>query len=87
MFFVDFEEVKFTLSFLPFPLCKFLLSPGSEQVHHSSVAPDDDVFVHLAKVYSQNHGSMHRGDVCNDGLTFPDGITNGYQWYPLSGYY
>ncbi|XP_008313573.1 carboxypeptidase M [Cynoglossus semilaevis] len=58
---------------------------GSEQVHRSSVAPDDDVFVHLAKVYSQNHGSMHRGDVCNDGLTFPDGITNGYQWYPLSG--
>ncbi|XP_069375690.1 carboxypeptidase M [Paralichthys olivaceus] len=57
---------------------------GSEQVGGASIAPDDDVFVYLAKVYSHNHGSMHRGDSC-DGASFVDGITNGYQWYPLKG--
>ncbi|XP_076577856.1 carboxypeptidase M [Chaetodon auriga] len=58
---------------------------GSEQVGGASIAPDDDVFVHLAKVYSHNHASMHHGDRCNDGRPFLDGITNGYQWYPLIG--
>ncbi|KAG7497525.1 hypothetical protein JOB18_039283 [Solea senegalensis] len=58
---------------------------GSEQVGGASVTPDNDVFVHLAKVYSYNHGSMHRGDSCKDGLSFNDGITNGYQWYALKG--
>lgn len=51
----------------------------------ASVSPDDDVFIHLAKTYSHSHGSMHRGDVCADSRPFLDGITNGYQWYPLSG--
>ncbi|XP_008303752.1 carboxypeptidase M [Stegastes partitus] len=58
---------------------------GSELVGGASVSPDDDVFIHLAKVYSHNHASMHRGDVCHDSRPFLDGITNGYQWYPLSG--
>ncbi|GLD74702.1 carboxypeptidase M-like protein [Lates japonicus] len=58
---------------------------GSELVGGASVTPDDDVFVHLAKVYSHNHGSMHQGDRCDDNALFLDGITNGYQWYPLSG--
>ncbi|XP_072233912.1 carboxypeptidase M [Leuresthes tenuis] len=58
---------------------------GSELVGRASIAPDDDVFVHLAKVYSNNHASMHQGDRCSDSTTFPDGITNGYQWYRLQG--
>ncbi|XP_036977342.1 carboxypeptidase M [Acanthopagrus latus] len=58
---------------------------GSEQVGGASISPDDDVFIHLAKTYSHSHGSMHRGDVCADSRPFLDGITNGYQWYPLSG--
>ncbi|KAM3587720.1 uncharacterized protein V6R79_012703 [Siganus canaliculatus] len=58
---------------------------GSEQVGGASLTPDNDVFVHLAKVYSHNHGSMHRGDRCDDSRPFLDGITNGFQWYPLSG--
>lgn len=61
------------------------VSPGSEQVGGASISPDDDVFIHLAKTYSHSHGSMHRGDVCADSRPFLDGITNGYQWYPLSG--
>ncbi|XP_059181786.1 carboxypeptidase M [Centropristis striata] len=58
---------------------------GSELVGGASVSPDNDVFVHLAKVYSHNHGSMHQGDGCDDSRPFLDGVTNGYQWYPLSG--
>ena len=61
------------------------VSAGSEQVGGASISPDDDVFIHLAKTYSHSHGSMHRGDVCADSRPFLDGITNGYQWYPLSG--
>lgn len=58
---------------------------GSEQVGGASLSPDHDVFVHLAKVYSYNHSSMHHGHSCYDTRPFPDGITNGYQWYPLAG--
>ncbi|CAJ1054633.1 Hypothetical predicted protein [Xyrichtys novacula] len=58
---------------------------GGELVSGASVSPDNDVFVHLAKVYSYNHGSMHKGDRCSDSRPFLDGITNGYQWYPLEG--
>ncbi|XP_065807366.1 carboxypeptidase M [Labrus bergylta] len=57
---------------------------GSELMGGASVSPDDDVFVHLAKVYSYNHASMHQGDRCS-GRPFLEGITNGYQWYPLIG--
>lgn len=60
-------------------------SPGSELVGGASISPDNDVFIHLAKVYSHNHGSMHHGDRCADSRPFLDGITNGYQWYPLAG--
>lgn len=64
---------------------KHVCSAGHEWVGGASVSPDNDVFVHLARVYSDNHASMHRGDSCWDGRLFPHGITNGYQWYPLSG--
>lgn len=58
---------------------------GSELINGASVSPDDDVFVHLAKVYSYNHATMHKGDRCTERRPFPDGITNGYQWYALPG--
>nr|XP_046235354.1 carboxypeptidase M [Scatophagus argus]XP_046235355.1 carboxypeptidase M [Scatophagus argus] len=58
---------------------------GSEQVGGASITPDDDVFVHLAKVYSHSHASMHQGGRCDDSRPFLEGIINGYQWYPLSG--
>nr|XP_020443952.1 carboxypeptidase M isoform X2 [Monopterus albus] len=34
---------------------------GSELVAGASVAPDNDVFVHLAKMYSNNHATMSQG--------------------------
>ncbi|XP_040886238.1 carboxypeptidase M [Toxotes jaculatrix] len=58
---------------------------GSELMGGASITPDDDVFIHLAKVYSHSHASMHLGDRCDDSASFLEGITNGYQWYPLAG--
>ncbi|XP_061663488.1 carboxypeptidase M isoform X2 [Syngnathoides biaculeatus] len=58
---------------------------GGELVGRASLTPDDDVFVHLAKVYSRNHANMHQGGRCGDQGPFKDGITNGFQWYPLAG--
>ncbi|XP_017158160.1 carboxypeptidase M isoform X2 [Poecilia reticulata] len=58
---------------------------GSVWMASPSIAPDDDVFVHLAKVYSYNHASMHKGNLCDDSGPFKDGITNGYNWYKLEG--
>uniref|UniRef100_A0A8C6ZAB9 Carboxypeptidase M n=1 Tax=Nothoprocta perdicaria TaxID=30464 RepID=A0A8C6ZAB9_NOTPE len=56
---------------------------GSSQGY--SRAPDDDVFVHLAKTYSYNHASMYKGAGCDNRQTFPGGITNGFSWYQLEG--
>lgn len=51
-----------------------------------SPAPDNDVFEHLAGVYSFNHKTMFRGEACpNDTKSFQNGITNGAEWYPLEG--
>ncbi|KAJ0012671.1 hypothetical protein NQD34_017005 [Periophthalmus magnuspinnatus] len=58
---------------------------GSELINGASVSPDDDVFVHLAKVYSYNHASMYKGNRCTESRPFLDGITNGYKWYALTG--
>ncbi|XP_053261654.1 carboxypeptidase M isoform X1 [Podarcis raffonei] len=46
---------------------------------------DNDVFMHLARTYSEKHATMHKGNACNSVEYFPDGITNGYQWYMLQG--
>jgi len=49
-----------------------------------STAPDDDVFVSIAKNYSFNHPTMHIGKSrCGD--NFKDGITNGAAWYNVAG--
>ncbi|KAI5637245.1 zinc carboxypeptidase domain-containing protein [Phthorimaea operculella] len=54
--------------------------------HSPSIAPDDDVFRHLSLVYSNNHAKMSRGVSCKSGSPrFPNGITNGAAWYPLTG--
>lgn len=58
---------------------------GSELVGGASVSPDDDVFNHLANVYSHNHASMHHGGQCPGSGPFPEGVTNGYLWYSISG--
>ncbi|XP_066490623.1 carboxypeptidase M [Tiliqua scincoides] len=46
---------------------------------------DNDVFVYLARTYSDNHATMYKGHSCSQEINFPDGITNGYHWYPVEG--
>ena len=51
-----------------------------------SLTPDDDVFKHLAGVFSFNHGRMFAGEACKVGAPeFENGTTNGAAWYPLTG--
>jgi carboxypeptidase D len=49
-----------------------------------SPTPDQEVFVHLSKIYANNHEDMFKGDMCA-GDNFPNGITNGAGWYVLAG--
>ncbi|KAL0967261.1 hypothetical protein UPYG_G00250010 [Umbra pygmaea] len=58
---------------------------GSELQGGSSITPDNDVFIHLAKTYSYTHTTMHKENQCYDSKDFTDGITNGFKWYPLPG--
>lgn len=60
-------------------------SPHHQECCINSPTPDDDMFVHLAKVYSKNHAFMHKGTACEDDMFFPDGITNGAFWYDVPG--
>ncbi|XP_069359345.1 carboxypeptidase D isoform X4 [Maniola hyperantus] len=63
-----------------------LCSVFQSYAHTPSIAPDDDVFRHLALVYSNNHAKMSRGVSCKSGSQrFDNGITNGAAWYPLTG--
>ncbi|CAA2977101.1 carboxypeptidase M, partial [Olea europaea subsp. europaea] len=49
-----------------------------------SPTPDDDVFKHLAQVYSFSHETMYQGQPCPwDSKGFPNGTTNGAKWYLL----
>ncbi|KAL6083005.1 hypothetical protein STEG23_028005, partial [Scotinomys teguina] len=50
-----------------------------------SLTPDDDVFQHLAYTYASRNPNMTKGDQCRNKRNFPNGITNGYAWYPLQG--
>lgn len=54
--------------------------------HPASHTPDDDVFVHLAKVYARTHPTMHKGLPCpGHEKGFKNGIVNGATWYTLTG--
>ncbi|XP_048519633.1 carboxypeptidase M isoform X2 [Dendroctonus ponderosae] len=54
--------------------------------HTPSLTPDDDVFKHLALTYSTSHAKMSKGVSCQSSQTsFRRGITNGAEWYPLTG--
>lgn len=70
----------------PFDNLPSELKRSATRVYYSS--PDDDIFVNIAKLYSYTHPTMHNGNpLCPIQRTekFPDGITNGAAWYPISG--
>lgn len=60
-------------------------SPTGEDKYTRS--PDDALFRHLTTVYSDAHPMMHYGNGCIEAPdeTFEHGITNGAQWYSVSG--
>lgn len=48
---------------------------------------EDAIFRHLANTYSSAHRTMYQGKPCPSFIreSFPDGITNGADWYPVTG--
>ena len=53
---------------------------------HDSPSPDNKVFKELALAYSKAHKRMHLGRPCpNEEESFMDGITNGANWYVVTG--
>lgn len=48
---------------------------------------DNALFKHLAGIYSNAHPTMYLGQPCElfQNEFFPDGITNGAQWYSVTG--
>ncbi|KAM9230466.1 carboxypeptidase M isoform 1-T1 [Dugong dugon] len=62
-----------------------LSNPATGTLHSQSLTPDDDVFQHLAHTYASRNPNMKKGDHCKNNVNFPNGVTNGYSWYPLLG--
>jgi len=60
--------------------------PNARRTQYSETK-DDNVFKHLAKTYSYSHHTMSNiNPTCSDyNEYFPDGITNGAAWYPVTG--
>ncbi|EDO46885.1 predicted protein, partial [Nematostella vectensis] len=63
-------------------------SPSGQSLY--SATPDDDVFRHVAKTYSELHPVMHLANPkwnCSNVKEehFIDGITNGASWFSISG--
>ncbi|XP_055095765.1 carboxypeptidase M isoform X3 [Symphalangus syndactylus] len=54
-------------------------------LYSRSLTPDDDVFQYLAHTYASRNPNMKKGDECKNKMNFPNGVTNGYSWYPLQG--
>lgn len=53
---------------------------------NSSRTPDNDVFEMLARQYSSKHRTMKESAAsCVDRYQFKDGITNGVEWYVVTG--
>ncbi|XP_065172246.1 carboxypeptidase D-like [Atheta coriaria] len=62
-------------------------TPGKSPGNIPNPSPDDPTFQHLAKVYSNAHKKMHLGRPCPlfPKEHFDGGITNGAQWYSVTG--
>uniref|UniRef100_W4VRN2 Putative carboxypeptidase d n=1 Tax=Corethrella appendiculata TaxID=1370023 RepID=W4VRN2_9DIPT len=48
---------------------------------------ENDIFLYLAKTYSNSHSTMHLSKPCPSFIQeqFPEGITNGAAWYSVTG--
>ena len=50
-----------------------------------SLTPDNELFKHLATLYASNHEDMFLGTGLCKNDHFPNGITNGAEWYVVKG--
>lgn len=55
------------------------------QSNGPSLTPDNEFFKHLALVYARNHAFMYKGSGLCESDNFPNGITNGADWYIVKG--
>lgn len=58
---------------------------NSTQARGIARTPDHELFQRLALIYSKSHQNMHQGTGLCRNDSFPDGITNGADWYEVSG--
>lgn len=68
-----------------FPLTLTAPLAATGALSSRSLTPDDDVFQYLAHTYASRNPNMKKGDECKNKMNFPNGVTNGYSWYPLQG--
>ena len=80
------DPLTWRLKTRPPPNAVLSVLTARRQGAQNSLTPDDDVFKHLAQVYSFSHETMYQGQSCgSDAKVFPNGTTNGAQWYLLEG--
>ena len=67
-------------------LANYPFDDNAEGRSVNSPSPDDAVFKELSLAYSMAHKKMHLSPRCpGSGETFRNGITNGANWYSVSG--
>lgn len=62
--------------------------PNQSNNQHTvtNLTPDNQLFQHLARTYSNAHATMHNSPPCPMFKErFPEGITNGAAWYSVTG--
>uniref|UniRef100_A0A1I8MWK5 Peptidase M14 domain-containing protein n=1 Tax=Musca domestica TaxID=7370 RepID=A0A1I8MWK5_MUSDO len=66
------------------PMTRLRMANGA---HKLNPTEDNALFQHLAKLYADAHPTMHLGNPCPlfKNEHFPGGITNGAQWYSVTG--
>ena len=61
-------------------------SSAVEDSLHLEKAPDHDVIYHLARAFARKHPRLrHKSKCSNDVRSFQYGVTNGNDWYPVTG--
>ncbi|CBY43831.1 unnamed protein product [Oikopleura dioica] len=61
-------------------------SCNGQEMGHYQKSPDDSTFRYLASSYSTAHARMSKkGQACDAGEKFKNGITNGADWYSVPG--
>ena len=59
---------------------------GPDAKNSISKTPDNMLLETIARQYASDHQEMHKGNACpNSKYQFPDGVSNGAEWYALSG--